>query len=173
MGGQLRVASRLALALIATSGLVLPAFAQQLGVTPTPSHASRTLRFDWPALEIGSATYEEGPTGVTVFHFPGRVMATVDVRGAGVGHGFSVHGFQFHRQLQHLSGLCVRKEVNLSGNACHGAMCEINSRHGSPRRQLPCRLGHKRGRKLPHTCRNSVCAANAPAGIETVDSVHE
>jgi L-aminopeptidase/D-esterase-like protein len=85
MGGQLRVASRLALALIVASGLVLPTFAQQLGVTPTPSHASRTLRFDWPALEIGSATYEEGPTGVTVFHFPGGVMATVDVRGAGPG----------------------------------------------------------------------------------------
>jgi L-aminopeptidase/D-esterase-like protein len=85
MSGQRRVPSRLALALIVTSGLVLPAFAQQLRVTPTPSHASRTLRFDWPALEIGSATYEEGPTGLTVFHFPGRVMATVDVRGAGPG----------------------------------------------------------------------------------------
>ena len=87
MGDSLifRVASRLALSLSVAHGLVLSAFAQQLGVTPTPSHASRTLRFDWPALEIGSATYEEGPTGVTVFHFPGRVMATVDVRGAGPG----------------------------------------------------------------------------------------
>jgi L-aminopeptidase/D-esterase-like protein len=75
----------LTLSLIVATGLVLPAVAQQLGVTPTPSHASRTLRFDWPELEIGSATYEEGPTGVTVFHFPNRVMATVDVRGAGPG----------------------------------------------------------------------------------------
>lgn len=72
-------------AMIIANGLVLSAFAQQLGVTPTPSHASRTLRFDWSALEIGSATYEEGPTGVTVFHFPGRVMVAVDVRGADPG----------------------------------------------------------------------------------------
>ncbi len=50
---------------------------------PTPR-----IRFDGPALEfcfpgllIGAAEYEEGPTGLTVFHFPKGVMAAVDVRG--------------------------------------------------------------------------------------------
>ena len=50
---------------------------------PTPQ-----IRFDGPALEfcfpgllIGAAEYEEGPTGLTVFHFPNGVMAAVDVRG--------------------------------------------------------------------------------------------
>ncbi len=46
------------------------------------------IRFDGPAIEfcfpgllIGVAEYEEGPTGLTVFHFPKGVMAAVDVRG--------------------------------------------------------------------------------------------
>jgi L-aminopeptidase/D-esterase-like protein len=43
------------------------------------------LRFDWPAIEIGVASYEEGPTGVTVFYFPHRVSVAVDVRGGAPG----------------------------------------------------------------------------------------
>jgi len=51
-------------------------------VNPT---AARVLEFDWPALRIGIAEYAEGPTGVTVFHFPRRALAVVDVRGGGPG----------------------------------------------------------------------------------------
>lgn len=40
-----------------------------------------TLKFDFPGLRIGVAEYAEGPTGTTVFHFPDRVKAAVDVRG--------------------------------------------------------------------------------------------
>jgi len=43
------------------------------------------LTFDWPAIEIGIGSYEEGPTGLTIFRFPGRVMAAVDVRGGAPG----------------------------------------------------------------------------------------
>ncbi len=50
---------------------------------PTPQ-----IRFDGPAIEfcfpgllIGIAEYDEGPTGLTVFHFPKGVMTAVDVRG--------------------------------------------------------------------------------------------
>ena len=43
------------------------------------------LQFDWSAIETASATYEAGPTGLTVIHFPQRVMAVVDVRGGGPG----------------------------------------------------------------------------------------
>jgi L-aminopeptidase/D-esterase-like protein len=39
------------------------------------------LKFDFPGLRIGVAEYAEGPTGTTVFHFPDRVKAAVDVRG--------------------------------------------------------------------------------------------
>jgi 6-aminohexanoate-oligomer endohydrolase len=43
------------------------------------------LEFDFPGLEIGVAEYDEGPTGVTVFAFPGRATAVVDVRGGAPG----------------------------------------------------------------------------------------
>ncbi len=46
---------------------------------------SELLQFDWPALRIGTGEYEEGPTGVTVFHFPNRALGAVDVRGGGPG----------------------------------------------------------------------------------------
>jgi L-aminopeptidase/D-esterase-like protein len=43
------------------------------------------LTFDWPAIEVGVGSYEEGPTGVTVIRFPKRVSLAVDVRGGGPG----------------------------------------------------------------------------------------
>jgi 6-aminohexanoate-oligomer endohydrolase len=43
------------------------------------------LEFDFPALHIGIAEYEEGPTGTTVFYFPEGVSAAVDVRGGAPG----------------------------------------------------------------------------------------
>jgi L-aminopeptidase/D-esterase-like protein len=39
------------------------------------------LTFEFPGLLIGAAEYAEGPTGTTVFDFPGKVKAAVDVRG--------------------------------------------------------------------------------------------
>jgi L-aminopeptidase/D-esterase-like protein len=39
------------------------------------------LRFDWPAIQIGVGSYEEGPTGLTIFCFPRRAIGAVDVRG--------------------------------------------------------------------------------------------
>ena len=47
-----------------------------------------TLTFDFPAVHIGIAEYESGPTGATVFHFPKPVMVAVDVRGGSPG---SIH----------------------------------------------------------------------------------
>ena len=41
--------------------------------------------FDWPAVEIGIGSYEEGPTGLTIFRFPNRASAAVDVRGGAPG----------------------------------------------------------------------------------------
>jgi L-aminopeptidase/D-esterase-like protein len=43
------------------------------------------LTFDWPAVEIGVGSYEAGPTGVTIFRFPNKVSAAVDVRGGAPG----------------------------------------------------------------------------------------
>jgi L-aminopeptidase/D-esterase-like protein len=44
-----------------------------------------TLKFDWPALEIGTGSYEEGPTGLTIIRFKERASVAVDVRGGAPG----------------------------------------------------------------------------------------
>ena len=44
-----------------------------------------TLVFDWPAVEIGIGSYEAGPTGLTIFRFPNKATAAVDVRGGAPG----------------------------------------------------------------------------------------
>ena len=49
------------------------------------SDSSRCLRIDFPGLRIGIAEYSEGPTGVTVFHFPERAFGAVDTRGGAPG----------------------------------------------------------------------------------------
>jgi L-aminopeptidase/D-esterase-like protein len=51
--------------------------------TPTPQirFDGPAIEFDFPGLKIGVVEYDEGPTGLTVFHFPAGVMAAVDVRG--------------------------------------------------------------------------------------------
>jgi L-aminopeptidase/D-esterase-like protein len=49
------------------------------------SEHSPCLTFDFPGLRIGTAEYPEGPTGVTVFHFPERAFGVVDTRGGAPG----------------------------------------------------------------------------------------
>ena len=58
---------------------------QEAKLVPRTSFNDRALEFDFPSLHIGIAEYEEGPTGATVFYFPKRVMAVVDVRGGAPG----------------------------------------------------------------------------------------
>ena len=55
--------------------------------SPVPRTAfdGPALEIDFPSLHIGTAEYEEGPTGATVFYFPKKVMAVVDVRGGAPG----------------------------------------------------------------------------------------
>ncbi len=54
-------------------------------LTPRTTFDGPTLTFDFPALQIGVAEYDEGPTGCTVFHFPDGVATAIDVRGGMVG----------------------------------------------------------------------------------------
>lgn len=54
-------------------------------LVPRTSFDGPALHFDFPSMQIGIAEYEEGPTGVTVFYFPKRVMAAVDVGGGSPG----------------------------------------------------------------------------------------
>ncbi|HUQ98474.1 MAG TPA: P1 family peptidase [Gemmatimonadaceae bacterium] len=52
---------------------------------PKVNKGDRLLRFDFPEMRIGTAEYDEGPTGTTVFYFPKGVKAAVDVRGGASG----------------------------------------------------------------------------------------
>ncbi|MDP8910979.1 MAG: P1 family peptidase [Actinomycetota bacterium] len=56
-----------------------------LSLSPRTTFAGRRLEFDFPGLEIGVAEYDEGPTGCTVFRFPGGATQAVDVRGGSPG----------------------------------------------------------------------------------------
>jgi L-aminopeptidase/D-esterase-like protein len=59
--------------------------ADQGNLVPNTGITGPVLKFDWPAVEIGVGSYEEGPTGLTVIRFPKRASVTVDVRGGGPG----------------------------------------------------------------------------------------
>lgn len=52
---------------------------------PSTRDISPSLSFDFPGLRVGIAEYNEGPTGVTVFHFQERAFAVVDSRGGAPG----------------------------------------------------------------------------------------
>lgn len=76
------MAAAAALALMAA---IAPAWAGQNALAIDTAITGPVLKFDWPAVEIGTATYEAGPTGVTVIRFPQRARAAVDVRGGAPG----------------------------------------------------------------------------------------
>ena len=61
------------------------AAADQNGLVANTAIDGPALTFDWPAIEVGVGSYEEGPTGVTVIRFPKRASMMVDVRGGAPG----------------------------------------------------------------------------------------
>lgn len=79
------------LGLVTLIAAIIPAGvpAQSRQSLPAPmarnSFEGRTLDFDFAGMLVGTAEYDEGPTGVTVFYFPNRVKAAVDVRGGAPG----------------------------------------------------------------------------------------
>ena len=54
-------------------------------LVPVTNVGTSLLRFNWPDVRIGTAEYEAGPTGVTVFYFPHRALGAIDVRGGAPG----------------------------------------------------------------------------------------
>ena len=56
-----------------------------LSLQPRTDFDGPSITFDFPGLLVGVAEYEEGPTGCTVFVFPGGASTAVDVRGGLVG----------------------------------------------------------------------------------------
>src|SRR5437899_1968538 len=61
---------------------MVPAKAAQDHLKTDTEIRGPVLQFDWPAIQIGIGSYEEGPTGLTIFRFSDSAVAAVDVRGA-------------------------------------------------------------------------------------------
>lgn len=66
-------------------GVPNPGRADQTVLVANTKINGPTLSFDWPALEIGIGSYEEGPTGLTIVRFKDRASVAVDVRGGAPG----------------------------------------------------------------------------------------
>jgi len=64
---------------------MVPAKAAQDHLKTDTEIRGPVLQFDWPAIQIGIGSYEEGPTGLTIFRFPDSAVAAVDVRGGSPG----------------------------------------------------------------------------------------
>lgn len=67
---------------------------------------SRTLEFDFPSLWIGTSEYPEGPTGATVFWFPNKAVAAVDVRGGAPG-GYNLDWLKLGYDFPNLDALVI------------------------------------------------------------------
>ena len=68
---------------------------------PQRSPGSETLDFDFPGIEVGTAEYAEGPTGVTVVHVPAGARLSIDERGGAIG---MVTGWRYHAHAITLAG---------------------------------------------------------------------
>ena len=66
-------------------GLIATAEADQSGLVANTNVDGPVLSFDWPAIEVGIGSYEEGPTGLTIIRFPKRATVVVDSRGGAPG----------------------------------------------------------------------------------------
>jgi L-aminopeptidase/D-esterase-like protein len=59
--------------------------AQQATPVPRMEKTGPALKFDFPAMLVGVAEYDEGPTGTTVFYFPNGAKGAVDMLGGAPG----------------------------------------------------------------------------------------
>jgi L-aminopeptidase/D-esterase-like protein len=95
-----------------------------------PGHGRIT--FDFPGLLIGTADYAEGPTGCTVFAFPGRGAVTMDVRGGAAG---TIGDYAA------CDAICLAGGSALGLEAATGVAAEIFARRGQLGGALPLVMG--------------------------------
>lgn len=83
----------------------------------------RVLGYDFPAFHVGIAEYPDGPTGVTVLHFPNGADMSLDVRGGSLG----VVGDYGHVHAISLAGGSL-----LGLEAAGGVAAGLFARHDKP-----------------------------------------
>jgi L-aminopeptidase/D-esterase-like protein len=88
---------------------------------PLTEFEGPTLRFDFPALRIGVAEYDEGPTGCTVFHFTTGAMLERDVRGGSPG---------LFADLDWVDAVCFAGGSLYGLEACTGVAAELFEQRG-------------------------------------------
>ena len=96
----------------------LPVSNDNVQLTIRSTFDNPRLIFDFPALRIGVAQYEEGPTGCTVFHFPQLAQAAVDVRGGS-------HGTLLTEERDRVGAICLAGGSLLGIEAATGVTAEL------------------------------------------------
>ncbi|KPI11567.1 peptidase S58 DmpA [Actinobacteria bacterium OK074] len=91
-----------------------------LDPVPRPSPGHSAVEFDFPGVEVGTAEYAEGPTGVTVVHVPAGARMSVDERGGAVGMSYG------DRQYTH--AVCLAGGSLYGLGACAGVADELRAR---------------------------------------------
>ncbi|MGV9311892.1 P1 family peptidase [Streptomyces sp. NPDC003691] len=60
---------------------------------PRTGGHQRVVTYDFPGVEVGTADYAEGPTGVTVVHVPAGARMAIDDRGGAIGLTYGADAF--------------------------------------------------------------------------------
>lgn len=91
-------------------------------LAPSPSPGRGTVAFDFPGVEVGTAEYRQGPTGVTVVHVPAGARMSIDERGGAIG--------LFYGDKQYAHAVCLAGGSLYGLGACAGVADELRARIG-------------------------------------------
>ncbi|WP_017601864.1 P1 family peptidase [Nocardiopsis lucentensis] len=94
-----------------------------LSPTPGPGRPHGHVDYDFPGVEVGVATYPEGPTGTTVVHVPAGARMAIDARGGAIGLS---SGFEY---LAH--AVCLTGGSVYGLGAGSGVAAELLTRAGN------------------------------------------
>lgn len=98
---------------------------------PRTQLAAEYLTFDFPAMRIGVAEYDEGPTGATLFWFPRGVMAAVDARGGAPGT-INTDGLRLSYESHFVRAISLAGGSAYGLAAATGAALEIKAQTQNP-----------------------------------------
>ncbi|WEK61534.1 MAG: P1 family peptidase [Candidatus Microbacterium colombiense] len=96
---------------------------RDVSLTPIQGSADDVVAYDFPGVEVGVATYPEGPTGCTVVHVPAGARMAIDARGGAIGMS---SGYEYFAHAICLAGGSV---YGLSAGS--GVADELRLRNGN------------------------------------------
>lgn len=90
---------------------------------PRRASEASVVEYDFPGVEVGSAEYAEGPTGVTVVSVPSGARMAIDARGGAIGMS---SGYEYRAHAIALAGGSI---YGLSAGS--GVADELRARNGN------------------------------------------